>query len=152
MMLSFYTVSVPVPLGFESGELKDVDLSASTIKDGHEAWRASLRGTNCWMPQYDDTQQYFTVFLSDIKVKLSAIATQGAVYEACWITAYTLHVSHPRGKWNWYKENGVVKVSNDLSMLWVSGAHLPELSLFRSMERLGVLLLPSFFQSRFSIH
>ncbi|KAJ7376989.1 hypothetical protein OS493_031261 [Desmophyllum pertusum] len=105
---SLCEVSVPVPLGFESGELKDVHLSASTIKDGHEAWRASLRGANCWMPQYDNTPQYFTVFLSDIKVKLSAIATQGAVYEACWITAYTLHVSHG-GKWNWYKENGVVK-------------------------------------------
>lgn len=95
-------------MGLESGFIVDGDLSATSSKTGHEPGKARLHGSSCWMPEHDDKSQYFTVFLGD-KINLTAIATQGAAHETCWITAYTLDVLHT--EWYTYQENDVVKVS-----------------------------------------
>lgn len=95
-------------LGLESGIIGDGALTASSSKPGYEAWRARLHGSSYWKPDKDDTNQYFTVYLFN-KINLTAIATQGAVNETCWITAYTLDAL--QDTWIKYKENNVVKVS-----------------------------------------
>ncbi|KAL9963436.1 hypothetical protein ACROYT_G026947 [Oculina patagonica] len=100
-------VPAPMALGLASGYIGDGDLTASTYKPGCEPWRARLHGTSYWRPDTDDTNQYFTVFLYE-KINLTAIATQGAVNETCWITAFTLDAAL-NNTWIKYKENNVVK-------------------------------------------
>lgn len=95
-------------LGLASGYIGDGALTVSSSKPGYEAWRARLHGTSYWRPDKDDTNQYFTVYLYN-KINLTAIASQGAVNETCWITAYTLDAL--QNTWIKYKENNVVKVS-----------------------------------------
>ena len=105
-------MSVPVPLGLQSGCITSGDISASSNKYGHEAKEARLHGQSCWMPANDDTTQYFTVAfhsLGKVRVNLTAIATQGAPYNPCWITTYSLDIYH-KSTWNKYKEGGIIKV------------------------------------------
>lgn len=104
----FLKVLVPTAVGLESGFIGDSDLSAQSSKTGHEPWRARLHGPSCWMPEHDDKNQFFTVYLRD-KINLTAVATQGGAYEACWITAYILEVLH--ATWYKYMEDNVEKVS-----------------------------------------
>jgi len=95
-------------MGLESGFIGDGDLTAQSSKAGHEPWRARLHGPSCWMPEHDDKNQFFTVYLRD-KINLTSVATQGAAYETCWITVYTLEVLH--ATWHKYTEDDVEKVS-----------------------------------------
>ena len=98
-------------LGLESGFIGDGDLTAQSSKTGHEPWRARLYGPSCWMAEHDDKNQFFTVYLRD-KINLTAVATQGAAYESCWITLYTLEVLHTT--WHKYTEDNAEKVRRSL--------------------------------------
>ena len=77
-----FIASVPVPLGLESGSIKDKDNSASSSRPWHEAYNVRLHGHSCWRPLSDDTQHYLTIATQSI-VNLTGIAIQGASYEAC---------------------------------------------------------------------
>ena len=104
-----FTVSVPVPLGLESGSFKDKDISASSFRPGYEAYNARLNGHSCWRSLSDDTQHYLTIATQSI-VNLTGIATQGASYEACWVTQYSLQY-YDGLSWTQYQVDGNKRVS-----------------------------------------
>ena len=99
-----FTVSIPVPLGLESGSFKDEDISASSFRPGYEAYNARLNGHSCWRPLSDDTQHYLTIATQSI-VNLTGIAIQGASYEACWVTQYSLQY-YDGLSWTQYQVDG----------------------------------------------
>ncbi|KAM7444380.1 hypothetical protein ABFA07_007046 [Porites harrisoni] len=99
-----FTVSAAVPLGLESGSFKDEDISASSFRPGYEAYNARLHGHSCWRPLSDDTQYYLTIPTQSI-VNLTGIAIQGASYEACWVTQYSLQY-YDGLSWTQYQVDG----------------------------------------------
>ena len=74
----------------ESGAILDKDIVASSNKPGYEPWKGRLHGRSCWMPSADKNSEYISVTLSG-KVNITAIATQGAVTDRCWVTSYEIH-------------------------------------------------------------
>ena len=73
----------------ESGAIPDSNITASTIKTGFEAWKARLNKNFCWMPEVDADTEFIEVTFASIKT-VTAIASQGASNDECWVTTFTL--------------------------------------------------------------
>lgn len=85
-------MSVLQPLGMESGAIADSKITASSIKDGHEAWKGRLNGNSSWMPSSTtDPETSLTVTFTATKTVV-AIATQGAPDANCWVESYDLQL------------------------------------------------------------
>ena len=104
---SFHLVSQsgPIALGMESGAIQDDKITASTFKTGYEARKARLNKNSCWMPMQDRNIEYIKINLTSL-TNVSAIATQGAPNDGCWVTSFSLQ---------WFVNNQLVtdrKVQN----------------------------------------
>uniref|UniRef100_A0A8C1HZ00 Coagulation factor V n=1 Tax=Cyprinus carpio carpio TaxID=630221 RepID=A0A8C1HZ00_CYPCA len=101
-----------VPLGMESGLIKDAQITASSVASNWYSgqwhpWYARLNklGTvNAW--QNNDMQPWIQVELKDIK-KITGIITQGAKSfgNEMFVTAYTLEYSEDSKRWTKYTED-----------------------------------------------
>jgi len=104
---SFHLVSQsgPIALGMESGAIPDDKITASTFKTGYEARKARLNRNSCWMPMQDKNTEYIKINFTSV-TNISAIATQGAPNDGCWVTRFSLQ---------WFVNNQLVtdrKVQN----------------------------------------
>ena len=77
-------------LGMESGAIPDDKITASTFKAGYEARKARLNRNSCWMPMNRDRNtEYIKINFTSV-TNVSAIATQGAPNDGCWVTSFSL--------------------------------------------------------------
>ena len=81
--------SGPIALGMESGAIPDDKITASTFKTGYEARKARLNRNSCWMPMQDRDTEYIKINFTSV-TSVSAIATQGAPNDGCWVTSFSL--------------------------------------------------------------
>ena len=81
--------SGPTALGMESGAIPDDKITASTFKTGYEARKARLNRNSCWMPMQDRDTEYIKINFTSV-TSVSAIATQGAPNDGCWVTSFSL--------------------------------------------------------------
>ena len=89
----------------ESGAIPDDKITASTFKTGYEARKARLNRNSCWMPMQDRDTEYIKINFTSV-TSVSAIATQGAPNDGCWVTSFSLQ---------WFVNNQIVtdrKVQN----------------------------------------
>ncbi|KTF93689.1 hypothetical protein cypCar_00002725 [Cyprinus carpio] len=103
-----------VPLGMESGLIKDAQITASSVASNWYSgqwhpWYARLNklGTvNAWQAKNNDMQPWIQVELKDIK-KITGIITQGAKSfgNEMFVTAYTLEYSEDSKRWTKYTED-----------------------------------------------
>ena len=97
--------SGPIALGMESGAIPDDKITASTFKTGYEARKARLNRNSCWMPLQNRNTEYIKINFTSV-TNVSAIATQGAPNDGCWVTSFSLQ---------WFVNNRLVtdqKVQN----------------------------------------
>uniref|UniRef100_A0A671T3V5 ferroxidase n=1 Tax=Sinocyclocheilus anshuiensis TaxID=1608454 RepID=A0A671T3V5_9TELE len=97
-----------VPLGIESGLIKDAQITASSVASSWYSgqwhpWYARLNkyGTaNAWQAKNNDIQPWIQVELKDIK-KITGIITQGAksLGNEMFVTAYSLEYSEDGKRW-----------------------------------------------------
>ena len=73
----------------ESGDIPDDKITASTFKAGYEARKARLNRNSCWMPMQYTNTEYITINFTSV-TNVSAIATQGAPNDGCWVTSFSL--------------------------------------------------------------
>ena len=73
----------------ESGDIQDDMITASTFKTGYEARKARLNRNSCWMPMQDTDTEYIKINFTSV-TSVSAIATQGAPNDGCWVTSFSL--------------------------------------------------------------
>uniref|UniRef100_A0A672TD46 ferroxidase n=1 Tax=Sinocyclocheilus grahami TaxID=75366 RepID=A0A672TD46_SINGR len=97
-----------VPLGIESGLIKDAQITASSVASSWYSgqwhpWYARLNKygtTNAWQAKNNDMQPWIQVELKDIK-KITGIITQGAksLGNEMFVTAYSLEYSEDGKRW-----------------------------------------------------
>ena len=73
----------------ESGAIQDDMITASTFKTGYEARKARLNRNSSWMPLQDRNTEYIKINFTSV-TNVSAIATQGAPNDVCWVTSFSL--------------------------------------------------------------
>uniref|UniRef100_A0A673LM95 ferroxidase n=1 Tax=Sinocyclocheilus rhinocerous TaxID=307959 RepID=A0A673LM95_9TELE len=103
-----------VPLGIESGLIKDAQITASSVASSWYSgqwhpWYARLNkyGTaNAWQAKNNDMQPWIQVELKDIK-KITGIITQGAksLGNEMFVTAYSLEYSEDGKRWTKYTDD-----------------------------------------------
>ncbi|XP_076602278.1 coagulation factor V [Chaetodon auriga] len=103
-----------VPLGMESGLIKDHHITASSIATSWYSgpWRPSLarlnkQGTiNAWQAKHNDMNQWLQVELPQVK-KITGIITQGAksLGKEMYVISYTLQYSSNGMHWNHYTDD-----------------------------------------------
>ncbi|XP_067265312.1 coagulation factor V [Chanodichthys erythropterus] len=103
-----------VPLGMESGLIKDTQITASSVAPSWYSgqwhpWyaRLNMQGTiNAWQAKNNDIQQWIQVELKDIK-KITGIITQGAksLRKEMFVKAYTLEYSEDGKRWTKYTDD-----------------------------------------------
>ncbi|XP_043105316.1 coagulation factor V [Puntigrus tetrazona] len=103
-----------VPLGMESGLIKDAQITASSVASSWYSgqwhpWYARLNkyGTvNAWQAKNNDLQPWIQVELKDIK-KITGIITQGAksLGNEMFVTSYSLEYSEDGTRWTKYTDD-----------------------------------------------
>ncbi|XP_048049358.1 coagulation factor V [Megalobrama amblycephala] len=103
-----------VPLGMETGLIKDTQITASSVASSWYSgqwhpWyaRLNMQGTiNAWQAKNNDIQQWIQVELKDIK-KITGIITQGAksLGKEMFVKAYTLEYSEDGKRWTKYTDD-----------------------------------------------
>ncbi|KAI2660750.1 Coagulation factor V [Labeo rohita] len=103
-----------VPLGMESGLIKDDQITASSVASSWYSgqwhpWYARLnkQGTvNAWQAKNNDIQPWIQVELKDVK-KITGIITQGAkaLRNEMFVTAYCLEYSEDGKRWTKYTDD-----------------------------------------------
>lgn len=73
----------------ESGDIKNDQVKATSVKEGFDAWKGRLNGQSCWIPGKNSNTEYISVSFSSAKT-IKAVATQGAPKQDCWVTSYTV--------------------------------------------------------------
>ncbi|KTF81720.1 hypothetical protein cypCar_00017575 [Cyprinus carpio] len=98
-----------LPLGMESGLIKDTQITASSVASSLYQWhpwyaRLNKNGTvNAWQAKNNDTQPWIQVDLKD-KKKITGIITQGgkSLGNEMFVSAYTLEYSEDGKRWTNY--------------------------------------------------
>uniref|UniRef100_A0A8C2ID63 Coagulation factor V n=1 Tax=Cyprinus carpio TaxID=7962 RepID=A0A8C2ID63_CYPCA len=98
-----------LPLGMESGLIKDTQITASSVASSLYQWhpwyaRLNKNGTvNAWQAKNNDTQPWIQVDLKD-KMKITGIITQGgkSLGNEMFVSAYTLEYSEDGKRWTNY--------------------------------------------------
>uniref|UniRef100_A0A8C2GW10 ferroxidase n=1 Tax=Cyprinus carpio TaxID=7962 RepID=A0A8C2GW10_CYPCA len=114
LILLIVLAGCSVPLGMESGLIKDAQITASSVASNWYSgqwhpWYARLNklGTvNAWQAKNNDMHPWIQVELKDIK-KITGIITQGAKSfgNEMFVTAYTLEYSEDSKRWTKYTED-----------------------------------------------
>ncbi|XP_062370855.1 coagulation factor V [Cinclus cinclus] len=101
-----------LPLGMESGEIKNTQITASSTKTSwFNTWDASLARLNqngkmnAWRAKLNNNQQWLQIDLLTVK-KITAIATQGVTSMSAenFVKTYVLLYSNEGSKWKSYTE------------------------------------------------
>nr|XP_030121288.3 coagulation factor V isoform X2 [Taeniopygia guttata] len=102
-----------LPLGMESGEIKNTQITASSTKTSwFNTWDASLARLNqngkmnAWRAKFNNNQQWLQIDLLTVK-KITAIATQGVTSMSAenFVKTYVLLYSNEGSEWKSYIED-----------------------------------------------
>ena len=105
-------------LGMEDGAISDAQISASSQWDANHAakqgrlhFQAVSGKAGSWSAQFNDLNQWLQIDLGNQHAKVTQVATQGrnAAYSQ-WVTKYKLQYSDDGVNFQYYQENGAIKV------------------------------------------
>ena len=100
-------------LGLENGAIPDGQLSASTEWDANlNVPKGRLRSPRSWSARVNDANQWYQVDLGSEHTRVTGTATQGRGDHPQWVTKYKLQYSNDGANFNYYREQGSVKVSH----------------------------------------
>ena len=101
----------------ESGAIPNGKISASSEWNEHlNVLQGRLRSPRSWSAGVNAVNQWYQVELGSEYTKVSGIATQGRGDHAQWVTKYKLQYSNDEASFNYYQEQGAVKVSHNNSI------------------------------------
>ncbi|XP_067020488.1 macrophage mannose receptor 1-like [Acropora muricata] len=99
------------PLGMESGEVKDADLSASSNNSSHGTTNARPFNYVGWCAQASDTQPWFQISFTNDESKITKITTWGGGWASGYVKVYNLQFTDGDNVtiWSNYKEGGKIR-------------------------------------------
>ena len=98
----------------ENGAIPDGQLKASTEWDGNlNVPQGRLRSPRSWSTRYNDANQWYQVDVGSKYTKVTGTATQGRGDHPQWVKKYKLQHSTDEVNFNYYREQGAVKVSHN---------------------------------------
>ena len=98
-------------VGLENENLiPDAHITATSSKNGGKPHYIRMNsGKAGWRPTYNNQAEYIQIDIGAVYV-IHAVGTQGKSTNDSWFKEYRLRFSLDGGHWDWYTENGVVKV------------------------------------------
>ncbi|XP_074624213.1 macrophage mannose receptor 1-like isoform X2 [Acropora palmata] len=99
------------PLGMESGEVKDADISASSNNSSHGTTNARPFNYVGWCAQASDTQPWFQISFTNDESKITKITTWGGGWASGYVKVYNLQFTDGDNVtiWSNYKEGGKIR-------------------------------------------
>lgn len=94
----------------KNGEIKDYQITASSVYLNYQPSRGRLGGDRGWAPSKLDKKQWLKIDLGSMK-RIKKVATQGDGSYANWVMLYKLSYSRNGASWKEYSQNGKVMVS-----------------------------------------
>ena len=105
-------------LGMEDGAISDAQISASSQWDANHAakqgrlhFQAVSGKAGSWSAKANDLNQWLQIDLGNQHAKVTRVATQGRNAYSQWVTKYKLQYSDDGVNFQYYQENGSIKVS-----------------------------------------
>ena len=103
----------------ENGEITDGKISASTQWDAdHAAKHGRLnfqavpgKAAGSWSARFNDVNQWLQIDLGNQHTEVTRVATQGRNGYSQWVTKYKLQYSDDGVNFQYYQEQGSIKVS-----------------------------------------
>jgi len=97
----------------ESGEILDIQISASSENDGNHAaiqgrlqFQAEVGKAGSWSSAINDANQWLQIDLGVSGFKVTHVATQGRNGYPQWVTTYKLQSGNDGATFKYYKETG----------------------------------------------
>ena len=104
-------------LGMESGAISDGQVKASTEWDKNHAaiqgrlhYLAKPGKAGSWSARHNNVNQWLQIDLGSRYTKITGLATQGRNGYAQWVTKYKVQYSDDGANFQYYSEQGVIKV------------------------------------------
>ena len=101
----------------ENGALSDAEVKASTEWDNnHAAIQGRLRylekprKAGSWSAKFNNLDQWLQIDLGSRYTKITGLATQGRNSYSQWVTKYKVQYSDDGANFQYYSEQGVIKV------------------------------------------
>ena len=101
----------------ENGAISDGQVKASTEWDeNHAAIQGRLhylekpRKAGSWSAEFNNLDQWLQIDLSSRYTKITGLVTQGRNAYAQWVTKYKVQYSDDGANFQYYSEQGVIKV------------------------------------------
>lgn len=122
-IVHFFLLVCDSVLGMESGLISDLQISASSRWDSNHAptqarlnYQETKSKSGAWAAAHNNDKQWLQISLGNTKI--TRVATQGRNYSPSWpygshsqwVTKYKLQYSDDGVTFQYYKEQGVVKV------------------------------------------
>ena len=102
----------------EDGAISDAQISASSQWDANHAakqgrlhFQAVSGKAGSWSAKANDRNQWLQIDLGNQHAKVTRVATQGRNAYSQWVTKYKLQYSDDGVNFQYYQENGAIKVS-----------------------------------------
>ena len=127
LFVSFLPVSCSDrPLGMETGEIFEASITASSEENDTPAknGRLNYSAGKSWCAGTQDNNPYIQIDLGTNFV-LCAVATQGNSQAEEWVETYRLQTSNDGMNWTDYKEEGEVRVCDEIVWPYVSKIWTP---------------------------
>ena len=111
----------------EDGAISDAQISASSQWDANHAakqgrlhFQAVSGKAGSWSAKANNVNQWLQIDLGNQNAKVTIVATQGRNAYSQWVTKYKLQYSDDGVNFQYYRENGAIKVSyaffNDINI------------------------------------
>lgn len=122
-IVHFFLLVCDSVLGMESGLISDLQISASSRWDSNHAptqarlnYQETKSKSGAWAAAHNNDKQWLQISLGNTKI--TRVATQGRNYSPSWpygshsqwVTKYKLQYSDDGVTFQYYKEQGIVKV------------------------------------------
>ena len=102
----------------ETGAISDAQISASSEWDANHAakqgrlhFQAVPGKAGSWSAKANNVNQWLQIDLGNQHTKVTRVATQGRNAYSQWVTKYKLQYSDDGVNFQYYRENGAIKVS-----------------------------------------
>ena len=112
-------------LGMENNEISDGQIRASSSWDGNSiasrgrlSIKASGRMKGSWTASAKNSHQWLQIDLGANDTKVTGVATQGRQDADQWVTSYKLQYGNDGLYFQYYKDQGEEKVSENNLSLW----------------------------------
>ena len=116
----------------ESGAIANSQITASSVYNPKEAWRARLNNAGeCWTAAKSNAGQYLQISFNSQVHLFTKIATQGSAVTECWVKKYSVKL-RVKDMWRVYEESNMTKVSDFSVTFFPKGRHC--MAIFLALE------------------